>query len=82
MRLLHDAMQRIDLPLSLLIARPIAAPMFLNWEEALLFLFGGKSGATDPLFGKDISFYLFSLPIYGLIQKELLAGRASFCFWE
>ena len=69
---LHDAMQRVYIPLSILISLPIALPMFLHWEEALLFLFGAGSGVTDPLLGKDISFYLFSLPVYSLIQKELI----------
>ena len=69
---LHKGVQRFYLPLSLIMALPIAIPMFLNWEKALLFLFSRDSGVTDPLLGKDISFYLFSLPIYELIQKEIL----------
>jgi uncharacterized membrane protein (UPF0182 family) len=71
---LHNGLRRMYLPLSFLMALPIAVPMYLNWEKALLFLFGGASGATDPLLGKDISFYLFSLPVYTLIQKEVLVA--------
>jgi uncharacterized protein len=71
-RRLHTWMQRFYLPFSLVMALPIAIPMFSNWEKALLFLFSRGSGVSDPLFGKDISFYLFSLPIYELIQKEIL----------
>ncbi len=71
---LHNGLRRMYLPLSLLMALPIAAPMYAHWEKALLFLFGGASGATDPLLGKDISFYLLSLPIYTLIQKEVLVA--------
>ena len=71
---LHNGLRRMYLPLSLLMALPIAAPIYAHWEEALLFLFGGASGSTDPLLGKDISFYLFSLPIYALIQKEVLVA--------
>ncbi|BBO90175.1 UPF0182 family protein [Desulfosarcina ovata] len=69
---LHESMQRMYLPVSVIMALPVAVPMFLNWEKALLFLFGAPSGMTDPLFGKDISFYFFSLPVYHLIQKEIL----------
>ncbi len=71
---LHNGLRRMYLPLSVLMALPIAAPMYAHWKEALLFLFGGASGVTDPLIGKDISFYLLSLPIYTLIQKEVLVA--------
>jgi uncharacterized membrane protein (UPF0182 family) len=71
-RRLYSGMQRFYLPFSLVMALPIAIPMFSHWEKALLFLFSRGSGVTDPLFGRDISFYLFSLPIYTLIQKEIL----------
>ena len=69
---LHNGLRWMYLPLSVLMALPIAAPMYTHWEKALLFLFGGASGTTDPLLGKDISFYLLSLPVYTLIQKEVL----------
>lgn len=58
--------------ISLILAIAIAVPFYLQWEDALLFFFGGDSGFTDPVYGNDISFYLFSYPIYMLIQKELL----------
>ena len=73
---LHRGFQRLYLPLSAVMALPIALPMYIYWEDALLFLFSSESGAADPLFGKDISFYLFSLPIYNLIQKEVLFAFA------
>ena len=72
----HSGLQRFYLPFSLLLALPIAIPMFTNWEKALLFIFSKPSGVADPLFGKDISFYLFSLPIYELLQKEILLVAA------
>ncbi len=71
---LHNGLRRMYIPLSLLMALPIAAPMYTHWEKALLFLFGSASGATDPLLGKDISFYLLSLPVHVLIQKEVLVA--------
>jgi hypothetical protein len=73
-RVLHRGLRRFYLPFSLLMALPIAIPMYANWEKALMFLFGRSSGVDDPLVGKDISFYLFSLPVYTLIQKEILAA--------
>jgi uncharacterized protein len=33
-----------------------------QWMPALMFLHGVSVGATDPVFGRDIGFYLFRLP--------------------
>ena len=58
--------------ISLILAIAIAIPFYLQWEDALLFFFGSDAGAVDPVYERDISFYLFSYPIFMLIQKELL----------
>jgi uncharacterized membrane protein (UPF0182 family) len=63
---------KIYFPLSIVLAIPIALPFYQQWEKGLLFLFGQASGVQDPVFGHDISFYLFSLPFFKLIQNELL----------
>lgn len=86
-KLLHEGLRRFYLPLSLVMAVPIALPLYTHWEEALMFLMGPASGTADPLFGKDISFYLFRLPIYELIQREVLVmsviliAVVSFMYW-
>ncbi len=51
---------------------PILTPIYLHWEDFLLFLFSAGSGLKDPVFGKDIAFYLFSYPFIQLVQNELL----------
>ena len=47
-----------------------------NWQEVLKFISGAAFGATDPVFNKDIGFYLFSLPVFqaglGLIKFLVL----------
>jgi len=63
---------KIYTPVSLLLAIVIAIPFYLQWDQALLFFFGSSAGIVDPVYGNDVSFYLFSYPIYLLIQKELL----------
>lgn len=63
---------KIYTPISLLLAIIIAAPFYLDWEQALLFFFGNNSGVVDPIYGNDVSFYMLSYPFYLLIQKELL----------
>jgi len=39
-----------------------------NWGSLLKFLYPTAFGTTDPLFHKDISFYIFSLPFYNFLQ--------------
>jgi uncharacterized membrane protein (UPF0182 family) len=63
---------RIYTPLSLVLAVAVASPFYQQWETVLLYFFGGNSGATDPVFGLDVGFYLFSYPLYMIIQQELL----------
>jgi hypothetical protein len=43
-----------------------------NWELALRFIHQLPYGQTDPMFGRDIGFYLFSLPAYVAIKNWLL----------
>ncbi len=37
-----------------------------SWQDVLKFLAATPFGQTDPLFGRDIAFYVFSLPVYSL----------------
>lgn len=67
---------KIYTPLSLVLAVLIALPFYFQWEQAVLFFFGSSSGVADSIYGNDVSFYLFSYPIYTLIQKELLASAS------
>lgn len=52
-----------------------------NWQEVLKFISGAAFGAADPIFNKDIGFYLFSLPIFqiglGLIKFLVLLALAG-----
>ena len=84
---IHTGLRRFYLPLSLLMSLPIAWPLYKNWEAALKFMLAPSSGTIDPLFGKNISFYLFTLPIYKLLQQEVLLAVivlflvVSFLYW-
>src|SRR5438876_5019445 len=40
----------------------VAAAEVSNWEVFLRFFYQVPYGESDPLYGKDIGFYLFSLP--------------------
>lgn len=70
---------KIYIPFSILISVPMAFPMYIQWEQALLYIFGQNAGIYDPVYGKDIGYYLFSFPVHSLVQKEVLAAF-SFLF--
>jgi uncharacterized membrane protein (UPF0182 family) len=55
-----------------LLALPVAAMEAGNWGIFLQFLYQVPYGTDDPLYGKDIGFYLFSLPAYILIKNWML----------
>jgi uncharacterized protein len=78
---------KIFTPLSLVLAIAIAMPFYDQWEAAILYVFGRDSGVAEPVYGHDVSFYLFSYPMYQLIQKELLITAVllfllvAFLYW-
>lgn len=45
-----------------------------QWESALKFLYALPFGVQDPVFGKDIGFYVFNLPFYKFILKFFLTS--------
>src|SRR5256884_1573551 len=55
-----------------LLALLVAALEVGNWGIILQFFYHVPYGADDPLFNKDISFYLFVLPAYILIKNLML----------
>lgn len=59
-------------PLALALAIIIAVPFYDQWETTLMYLFGNESGVADPVYGKDVSFYMLSYPVLLLVQQELL----------
>jgi hypothetical protein len=61
-------------PLSLVLSLPLAIPIYHHWEKFLFYVFGSDMGIKDPFFSTDISFYLFSLPIYSLLQRPLVVA--------
>ena len=50
------------------------AGLLLNssWLTFLYYFNGAASGFSDPIFGKDISFYLFTLPVHEIISAVVL----------
>ncbi|RKF38261.1 UPF0182 family protein [Paraburkholderia fungorum] len=50
----------------------VAASDISNWDLVLRFLYQVPYGEHDPIFGRDIGFYLFSLPAYLAFKNWLL----------
>ena len=80
---LLDGLRRVimfGVPLGLGVLGGLAASA--QWSTALLYLNGAPTGTVDPQFGRDVSFYLFDLPMYTaavayLSAVVLLAGLAA-----
>ena len=48
-----------------------------RWETILQFLDPTPFGVEEPVFGKDASFYVFTLPVLNLVQGWLLAALVA-----
>ncbi|OGU16564.1 MAG: hypothetical protein A2076_02480 [Geobacteraceae bacterium GWC2_53_11] len=76
-RIQRDDALRLVKPVALLISAGLALLAgnwgALRWEEVLLFANRVDVGTVDPVIGKDIGFYLFSLPLL-----EICKGFAGF----
>ncbi|MBR0714480.1 UPF0182 family protein [Bradyrhizobium liaoningense] len=55
-----------------LLALLVAAAEVGNWGVFVQFVYQVPYGADDPLYNKDIGFYLFSLPAYILIKNWMM----------
>src|SRR4051812_9512452 len=47
-----------------------------NWDVLLRFVFQAPYGESEPVFGNDIGFYLFTLPAYVVLKNLLLVTIA------
>lgn len=71
-RIARDEAVRLVKPLAILVS--IVLALFagnwgaLQWEEVLLFANRVDVGTVDPVIGKDIGFYLFSLPFWAMLK--------------
>jgi hypothetical protein len=50
----------------------LAAGEVSNWDVFLRFVYQVPYGLSDPQYGKDIGFYLFSLPAYVVLKNWML----------
>lgn len=57
----------------LVMALIFALSFYIRWDESLKFISGVEFGEIDPLFGRDIGFYMFQLPFWEVIQGSLVS---------
>jgi len=70
----------IGLGLALLIGVAIGASMMARWTTLALYWYAPRGEATlDPVFGRPLSFYLFTLPAWQLIAGWLLTLAVIAC---
>ncbi len=50
----------------------IGLPISSHWDKILLYAHQVPFGVNDPIFGADLGFYIFSLPIYQLLFQVFL----------
>ena len=56
---------------ALVMALLFALSFFIRWDESLRFISSVEFGEVDPLFGRDIGFYMFQFPFWGVVQSSL-----------
>jgi len=59
-------------PVSLVVALSVAFSAAAQWQEWLSFVYAVPFGETDALFGRDVSFYVFELPVYQAVRQQAL----------
>ncbi|MDP9201056.1 MAG: UPF0182 family protein, partial [Gemmatimonadota bacterium] len=63
---------RLFFPVALVLSFLTAISLSASWMTILKAMNGVAVGATDPLFGRDISFYLFRLPLISMVLGTLI----------
>jgi uncharacterized membrane protein (UPF0182 family) len=67
----HFVLRPILLAVALIAAIIAGLIMSSRWEVVLRFLGRSDFGVTDPHFGKDASFYVFTMPLLELVARSL-----------
>ncbi len=74
--------KKLGIMVSLVIATLLGLAASSQWQEVLKFLHATPFGIADPVFGKDIAFYIFSLPalVFGLgLLKAIVLFSLILC---
>jgi uncharacterized membrane protein (UPF0182 family) len=66
------ALNTLLLAFILILSFIIASKGSQHWDMVLRYLYQKPFGSTDPVFNRDIGFYVFSLPLYVLVRNGLM----------
>jgi uncharacterized membrane protein (UPF0182 family) len=77
----EPVLRLIALGISFLVAAATGGTMMVEWPTLTLFWFAPRatSGVVDPIFGKPLNFFLFTLPAWQLIIGWLLTLALIVC---
>jgi uncharacterized protein len=77
----EPVLRLFSLGVSLAIAAVAGASMMAEWPTLALFWYAPRptSGVMDPIFGKPLNFFLFTLPAWQLIAAWLLSLAVMGC---
>ena len=79
----EPVLRLIALGISFLIAAATGASMMVEWPTLALFLYGRNipGGVVDPIFGKPLNFFLFTLPAWQLTTSWLITLAVIVCLF-
>ncbi len=66
-------LRKLALPVSLGIAFLVAVSIAPSWLDVLAFINRNPFGVTDPIFQRDIGFYVFTLPVLATVLGVLVS---------
>jgi uncharacterized membrane protein (UPF0182 family) len=72
-------LRRIAFGLTLVIAAGTGAVMMVQWQTFALYWYATPVGSPDPIFGRSLGFYLFTLPAWELISGWLILLAVLAC---
>ncbi len=59
---------------STLFAFGVGSSAAIHWPDILLFFHAQQLGEVDPIFGRDLGFYMFRLPVWELLVRWLTSA--------
>ena len=63
---------RLATPAATIAAVGLGIAAARHWLTWLMFFNGGSFGEADPIFGRDVAFYVFRLPVWRMLQQHAL----------
>ena len=73
------ALRVISLAVSAVLAVLTGLTMMSDWPELALFWYAPRGGVADPIFGRPLSFFLFTLPAWRMLDSWLLTVAFALC---